>query len=453
NCHRTRFTSADEHVAGWVYPTSFGPHASPVADMIAGVNGIEYGGLTISAPLNPHLAAVEDSCIGCHMVDIKNDANASYSNSWMYAGGHTMKMVTTNGVDITKGCLPCHETDTFDLKYRTDRDYDGNGNFAEGVQTEVTNLMWQVLALLPTKTSSSGTVSPLTTNTSTKAQLKAAWNWNFVNGDKSKGVHNPGYAIALLKASIADLKAQQAVQTSKIVMQLPSTGQAAWWVVNTSGVQTATQTVYPGSTSWQIRGSGDIDKDGVDDLLWQLPTGQVACWYMRTNGTAKSSSLIYFGTTTWVIRGVGDIDKDGVADLIWQLPTGQVAIWFMNANGTTKSSMTIYAGTTTWKVVGVGDVNNDGVGDLVWQLPTGQVACWVMNANGTLKQGYTVLGTATAWKIRGVGDINKDGSADLIWQSATGQIICWFMNTNVTRLSGANVLTTATSWQVRGLGN
>ena len=39
-----------------------------------------------------------------------------------------------------------------------------------------------------------------------RAQLEAAYNWNFVSEDKSRGIHNTAYAVGLLKASIADLK-------------------------------------------------------------------------------------------------------------------------------------------------------------------------------------------------------------------------------------------------------
>ena len=35
--------------------------------------------------------------------------------------------------------------------------------------------------------------------------LQAAWNWQFVNVEGSKGVHNAPYAVGVLKASIADL--------------------------------------------------------------------------------------------------------------------------------------------------------------------------------------------------------------------------------------------------------
>ena len=35
--------------------------------------------------------------------------------------------------------------------------------------------------------------------------LKAGYNWQFVNNDGSKGIHNAPFAVGLLKASIADL--------------------------------------------------------------------------------------------------------------------------------------------------------------------------------------------------------------------------------------------------------
>ena len=45
----------------------------------------------------------------------------------------------------------------------------------------------------------------------TRAQLKAAYNYQFVLEDGSFGIHNTQYAVGLLKSSIADLKAQGAI--------------------------------------------------------------------------------------------------------------------------------------------------------------------------------------------------------------------------------------------------
>ena len=86
-------------------------------------------------------------------------------------------------------------------------DYDGNG-VIEGVQTEVQNLLNNLSTLLP---NSSGVVdgtvkTSLSAKTNwTQAQLKAAYNWQFVANDGSLGVHNAPFATGILKASIANL--------------------------------------------------------------------------------------------------------------------------------------------------------------------------------------------------------------------------------------------------------
>ena len=45
-------------------------------------------------------------------------------------------------------------------------------------------------------------------STWTQRQLEAAFNWQMVKYDGNLGIHNTAYAVALLKASIADLKAK-----------------------------------------------------------------------------------------------------------------------------------------------------------------------------------------------------------------------------------------------------
>ena len=79
---------------------------------------------------------------------------------------------------------------------------------SSGVQTEVQILLNQLSTLLP---NSSGVVdgtvkTSLSVKTNwTQAQLKAAYNWQFVANDGSLGVHNAPFATGLLKASIANL--------------------------------------------------------------------------------------------------------------------------------------------------------------------------------------------------------------------------------------------------------
>jgi hypothetical protein len=216
-CHHTRNGAAATNIANyqqglptWYGGSSFGVHDSPQGDMIEGINAITYGQ---NLPSSAHRYTVTNLCVGCHM-----QATASTDPSFLKAGGHTFGMsysvVSTNGVtntvDLVAACAQCHgPISSFDMPVE---DYNGDG-IIEGVQTEVQHLLDKLSTLLPNSTYLSngnyvadGLVkSPsVKTNWPTKF-LNAAYNWQFVNNDSSKGVHNAPFATGLLKASIADL--------------------------------------------------------------------------------------------------------------------------------------------------------------------------------------------------------------------------------------------------------
>lgn len=208
NCHTSRNGSVTNSVisypqglATWNGGSSFGPHDSPQADMLEGVNGYTYGQVM---PVSPHANVVSNTCVGCHMQTI-----ASTDPAFTLAGGHTTKMSYTNNLGVvtpvTAVCVQCHgNINTFNFPVA---DYDGDG-VVEGVQTEVRNLLNKLTTLLP---NSSGVVdgsvkTSLSVKTNWPAKyLQAAYNWQFVSNDGSLGVHNLAYTVALLKASIANL--------------------------------------------------------------------------------------------------------------------------------------------------------------------------------------------------------------------------------------------------------
>jgi len=92
------------------------------------------------------------------------------------------------------------------------QDYNGDG-VIEGVQTEVQQLLNKLNTLLPNSTwradgmyVADGLVNSVSVKTNWQAKfLQGAWNYQLVNNDLSKGIHNAPYAVGLLKASIADL--------------------------------------------------------------------------------------------------------------------------------------------------------------------------------------------------------------------------------------------------------
>jgi hypothetical protein len=210
-CHHNRNGSVTNMLAKyplgkatWYGGSSFGPHDGPQGDMIEGINAVTYGK---TIPSSAHRDTVTDLCVGCHMQTVNLGDPA-----FLKAGGHTFRMsynvVTdgvTNEVAKTDTCAQCHgPITTFDIPRA---DYNGDG-ITEGVQTEVQHMLDKLSTLLP---NSSGIVdglikTSLSVKTNwTQQQLQAAYNWQFVNNDGSKGVHNAPFATGLLQASIGDL--------------------------------------------------------------------------------------------------------------------------------------------------------------------------------------------------------------------------------------------------------
>ena len=231
NCHHARQDAATT-VAG---TGSISPHHGTQSDLLAGENGYEYG---LNLPSSRHMAAVTNSCVGCHMQLV---AGTSYSNLNTKVGGHTFKLQYFDGTNthhVTEVCSVCHvESDTFDFG---GEDYDRDGSI-EGVQTEIQGLLDQLALLLPpagTGVTYSASYTP--------SQRKAFWNYQFIWEDKSLGVHNPKYAAALLQASLDDLNGG---------IDMDRDGLVDTWEMQKFGSLTA-QT-----------GSGDADGDGVSNEL------------------------------------------------------------------------------------------------------------------------------------------------------------------------------------------
>jgi hypothetical protein len=143
----------------------WGPHHGPQSGMLLGLAGAGVEG----SPGRHY--QVENTCVGCHL---GADANHTFEPS------------------IDK-CLECHDgVESFDIN---------------GVQTQVQELGDELEALLV----AAGLVDPtdghpLVTE-APEGQGQALWNWIYImHEDKSMGVHNPSYTIALLEYSIDLMK-------------------------------------------------------------------------------------------------------------------------------------------------------------------------------------------------------------------------------------------------------
>ena len=261
-------------------------------------------------------------------------------------------------------------------------------------------------------------------------------------------------------------KNNQAVATPdpgrvRLYWQNTSTRQPVIWHLGDSGVRKGGVTVASSpSSAWGIAGTGDIDGDGTEDLVWHnSSSGRVVIWFLDPDGVFNRSQQVVDANlaTTWSIQGVKDMNGDGVPDLVWhQSTTGRAYVWALNASGERTSGWDVSATypATAWKIKGVADMNGDSNPDLVWHnSSTGRAHIWYLDAAGKYVSGANVaeVNLATAWKIMGVEDMNGDTNPDLVWHnSSTGRAVTWFLNgsgiyVSATNASSANL---ATAWQI-----
>ncbi|NOZ03044.1 MAG: T9SS type A sorting domain-containing protein [FCB group bacterium] len=200
NCHQSRREansySDEPH-------KHYGPHYVPQADMLIGTNAVTFGK---KLPTSPHLTATENSCVDCHMYPGHVDEN----DNVIMVGSHTFSMTQGDTLDNVAACAGCHGdigANFSDKKYYVNgnADHDGDG-VEEGLQDEVSGLLDQLAALLPHPDTTAGyDPQDNVDDTWTRTELKAAYNFEMVYYDRSYGIHNPAFTVALLKVSIQAL--------------------------------------------------------------------------------------------------------------------------------------------------------------------------------------------------------------------------------------------------------
>jgi len=198
NCHRgrtnvnTKITTTPPYY-GW--SDRFYNHYSPQSDMLFGDNAYEYNGMVVEAS-SVHLNYTQNSCVTCHMAKRTNGSSV-HSN-------HEMKMDSL-GTDLVNACTPCHSeiTASFEQKM-ANGDYDNDGT-REAFVTEIDGLLAALKANLPIDSETGEPVNMKKDSLAVKNRpdlIQGVWNYYFVKDDMSHGVHNPAYAVAMLRASI-----------------------------------------------------------------------------------------------------------------------------------------------------------------------------------------------------------------------------------------------------------
>ncbi|HXG70653.1 MAG TPA: FG-GAP-like repeat-containing protein [Gemmatimonadaceae bacterium] len=220
-----------------------------------------------------------------------------------------------------------------------------------------------------------------------------------------------------------------------LLWQNRSTGDLAVW--HMSGINqlsgAALSPARVSDTRWKVVGTLDANQDGHVDLLWQHDDGYVSIWLMA--GEVQTGAVELAASAAqdprWRIVATGDMDRDGYEDIIWQHKDGTVAVWYMNGtqmrNGVTVTTLA----DADWRVVGADDFDRDGRMDLLWHhAGSGVISIWRMDDRRMLSGASVGFHVGDLdWQIEGTSDMNGDTKPDFIWRNTrTGDLAVWLMD-------------------------
>ena len=196
DCHKYRRFGEDavQNIAIRVPGPPWGPHYVGAIDMLLGDGGYEFDTET---PRSQAHKAIENTCVGCHMTTAEGDLrNLMGDHSWSMT-----TVVDDTQYDLVESCVTCHAgiTSFSDLM---GADYNMSGTVQPFVD-EVQALLDTLAAALPPL--GEPTVNAGDIDNDDLEQKGAYWNYLYVRNDKSNGIHNPKYTIALLQRSISTI--------------------------------------------------------------------------------------------------------------------------------------------------------------------------------------------------------------------------------------------------------
>src|SRR5262249_52020705 len=128
---------------------------------------------------------------------------------------------------------------------------------------------------------------------------------------------------------------------------------------------------------WIARSAGDVDGDGVPDVVTSAPTarksaGRIYVYSTKTGARLWTADGIADGDQLGSgVEGVGDTNKDGIPDVIASAPNGGYARVYSGRDGRVLLTLRGEGANDGYgtHAAGVGDVDRDGCADVIVGAP------------------------------------------------------------------------------------
>ncbi len=215
-----------------------------------------------------------------------------------------------------------------------------------------------------------------------------------------------------------------ALNVPQVFYQDP-TGMLASWVLNSTGGFRFAR-ILANTGGWALKAAGDVNGDGVSDLLFETAAGDVGGWLMNADGSVRDARF-WSNIAGWEVKACGDYEGLHHGQMFFQNTEGVTAYWRLDTNGSFQAAVPL-SRAGGWQLRGAGDLDGDGKAELFWQNAAGTVVIWYHNPDGSIRGGVPF--NTGHWVLCGVADIDGDGVSDLVWQNSAGQTGGWFMNSN-----------------------
>ncbi|WP_371598912.1 FG-GAP repeat domain-containing protein [Streptomyces sp. NBC_00564] len=223
-------------------------------------------------------------------------------------------------------------------------------------------------------------------------------------GTFSGKVSGSGWATGIRPVPVGDLSGDRC---NDVLVRL-SSGTLRLYKPACGAALKPTTTYTTLGTGWNqydvLTSPGDITKDGRPDLIARnASTGAVYLYKGASGGKLAARVKLYDNWKTYKkVVGAGDLNGDGIGDLVAQDKSNNLYRYFGKGNGTFAPRVKIATGwgSSYNGVVGAGDITGDGKADLIARDTSGNLFRQAGYGNGSFAARVKI---ATGWQsYRGI---------------------------------------------------